>query len=86
MSITHLSSKGQVIIPKAIREAHQWRAGQVFEVIETPEGLLLRDPRPFPATKLDDVAGCLPYTGPTISIEAMDQAIGSGLSEQNDRR
>ena len=85
MAITHISSKGQVIIPKAIREAHHWRAGQTLEVVETPEGLLLRNPRPFPASRLDDVAGCLPYTGLAVSIEEMEQAIAEGARRQNDR-
>ena len=85
MAITHISSKGQVIIPKAIREARHWRTGQTLEVVETSEGLLLRNPRPFPASTLDDVAGCLPYTGPAVSIEEMEQAIVEGARRQNDR-
>jgi bifunctional DNA-binding transcriptional regulator/antitoxin component of YhaV-PrlF toxin-antitoxin module len=30
METTKLSSKGQVIIPKAMRAAHHWDAGQEF--------------------------------------------------------
>ena len=75
MSTTKLSSKGQVIIPKSVREAHDWQAGMTFEICEHEEGVLLRPSRPFPKTKLDEVAGCLAWSGPAISIEQMDKAV-----------
>ena len=75
MSTTKLSSKGQVIIPKSVREAHDWQAGMTFEICEHEEGVLLRPRRPFPKTKLDEVAGCLAWSGPAISIEQMDKAV-----------
>ncbi len=42
METTRLSSKGQVIIPKAVRSAHQWGVGLELEVIEMGDGVLLR--------------------------------------------
>lgn len=36
-----LSSKFQISIPKSIRTARQWRAGQVFAFIPKGEGMLL---------------------------------------------
>lgn len=39
---TRLSSKGQVIIPKAFRDAYNWRPGQEFIVIATGDGLMLK--------------------------------------------
>ncbi|MCC5793652.1 MAG: AbrB/MazE/SpoVT family DNA-binding domain-containing protein [Chromatiales bacterium] len=59
METTRLSSKGQVIIPKAIRDARQWEVGQELTVVETPEGVLLRPSAAFPETSLDEVAGSL---------------------------
>lgn len=59
MDTTRLSSKGQVIIPKAIREARHWEVGQELVVVETPEGVLLKPSATFPPTQLADVAGCL---------------------------
>lgn len=34
-------------------------------------------PRPaaFPRTRIEDVAGCLPYGGPPVSVEEMDAAV-----------
>ena len=66
MPTTRLSSKGQVIIPKAVRAAHSWKPGQEFEVRETSEGVLLRPRRPFPKAELNEVAGCLAYDGPPV--------------------
>jgi AbrB family looped-hinge helix DNA binding protein len=73
-STTVVSTKGQVILPKAIRDERKWPAGTRLVVEETPEGVLLR-PWPFPPTTLEQVAGCLKWDGPTISIEEMDAAI-----------
>jgi len=36
-----LSSKFQISIPKAVRTAKQWRAGQLFAFIPKGEGVLL---------------------------------------------
>lgn len=47
-----LSSKFQICIPKAIRSARRWRAGQVFAFIPKGEGVLL-----VPVPKRDDLAG-----------------------------
>lgn len=59
METTRLSTKGQVIIPKAVREARRWIPGQELEVTVTDDGVLLKPLAPFPETKLEDVAGCL---------------------------
>jgi len=37
MNITRLSSKGQIIIPKAFRDAHGWLPGLEIEVVATDE-------------------------------------------------
>ena len=85
MPTTHLSSKGQVIIPKAVRESHHWRPGQVLEVIVTPDGVLLRSKPPFAPSHLDEVAGSLAYSGPAVSLDEMAQAIAEGVRADDDR-
>jgi AbrB family looped-hinge helix DNA binding protein len=59
METTKLSSKGQVIIPKAVRSARRWEAGQELLVIDTENGVLLMAKAPFETTELGDVAGML---------------------------
>ena len=85
MATTHLSSKGQVIIPKAVRDSHHWQPGQALEVIDTPDGVLLRGRPPFAPSTLDEVAGSLPYSGPAVSLDEMEQAIAEGVREHDDR-
>ncbi|MDR3539031.1 MAG: AbrB/MazE/SpoVT family DNA-binding domain-containing protein [Acetobacteraceae bacterium] len=47
-----LSSKFQISIPKSIRTARQWQAGQVFAFIPKGEGMLL-----MPVPRLEELAG-----------------------------
>lgn len=75
METTKLSSKGQVILPKAIRSTHNWQPGIEFAVEDTPEGVLLRPLKPFKPTSLDAVLGCAEYQGPTKTLEEMEQGI-----------
>ena len=79
---TRLSSKGQVIIPKTIRETYRWAMGQEFIVEDTGEGILLRPKSPFPRTTVEEVAGCLKYSGPPKTLEQMEDAIKKGVQEQ----
>lgn len=75
METTKLSSKGQVILPAAIRAANQWAAGIEFAVEDTGDGVLLRPLKPFAVTTLDEVVGCAGYTGKAHTLEEMDKAI-----------
>jgi AbrB family looped-hinge helix DNA binding protein len=81
MPNTVLSSKGQVIIPKPIRNAHHWQPGQRLEVVDAGEGILLRPAETFPATTLAEVAGCLPYQGKAKTLAEMAEAIRKGARE-----
>lgn len=75
MTTTKLSSKGQVVIPKHLRQSYQWEAGQDLFVIDTGNGILLKAKNPFPETTLDQVAACLKYTGKAKSLEDMEMPI-----------
>lgn len=81
MATTTLSSKGQVIIPKPIRDAHNWKPGQQLEVIESGDGILLKPAEPFPETTLAEVAGCLAYKGRAKTLAEMEEAIAKGVKE-----
>jgi AbrB family looped-hinge helix DNA binding protein len=59
METTRLSTKGQVSLPKGIRVSRAWAPGTVFTIEEVGDGVLLRPAARFPATNLEDVAGCL---------------------------
>ena len=72
---TTVSTKCQVIAPKAIRDKHRWKAGTKLMVEETSDGVLLKPASLFPRTRIEDVYGSAKYAGPPISIEDMDKAI-----------
>jgi len=72
---TTVSTKGQVILPKAIRERRHWAAGTQLIVEETADGVLLRSAPLFAPTRPEDVAGMLAYKGKPKTIEEMDAAI-----------
>ncbi len=78
-----LSTKGQVIIPKPLRTAHNWQAGQKLQFIDTPDGILVKSGSAnFKQTSVDQVAGCLQYKGKAKSIAEMNEAIARGAIEQ----
>src|ERR1700693_272999 len=59
METTRLSTKGQIILPKGIRDSRAWGPGTEFSVEETEEGILLRPAAHFPEANLEEAAGCL---------------------------
>lgn len=87
MLTTKLSSKGQVIIPKEIRNRHHWEPGQELQAIDTDDGILLRLASPFPETTLKEVASCLSYSGKPKTLDEMEEAIKKGArGMKHDRR
>ncbi|OHC63328.1 MAG: AbrB family transcriptional regulator [Rhodocyclales bacterium GWA2_65_20] len=85
METTSLSSKGQVILPKSVREAHRWTPGTRFVVEDAADGVLLRPIAPFPASSLEEVIGCTGYAGPAKSLEEMEAAIAEGARASHGR-
>jgi AbrB family looped-hinge helix DNA binding protein len=75
METVKLSSKGQLVIPKAVRDAFDWRRGMEFCVQPVKEGILLRPTRIFAPTRLRDVLGCVKYGGRRKSVGEMRKAV-----------
>lgn len=71
---TTISTKGQVILPKAVRERREWNAGTRLLVEDTPDGVLLRRVPAFAATRPEEVFGLLPADR-ARSVEEMDAAV-----------
>ncbi len=83
---TVVSTKGQVILPKAIRERHRWTAGTRLVVEETPDGVLLKNVPAFAPRRPEDVRGMLAYKGKPKTLEDMDAAIEAELRRRHARR
>ena len=60
---TTISTKGQVILPKAIRRALRWEAGMRLVVENTLDGVLLKPMPIFVETRPEDVFGRLACNG-----------------------
>lgn len=85
MDTTRLSTKGQIILPKSIRDARDWPPGTEFAIEETSEGILLRPSPRFPATTIDQVAGCLRSGTGVESAQQMRAAIAKEVQRRHDR-
>lgn len=72
---TTVSTKGQVILPKAIRDGKGWRPGQQLVVEETRDGVLLRPASPFAPTRPEEVFGSLSHHGKRLSDEDIEKAL-----------
>jgi AbrB family looped-hinge helix DNA binding protein len=79
MATTLVSSKGQIIIPKAVRDSRQWPPGTRLEVRDTPEGVLLTrltaGPKVPLASGLATIRKLVGYRGPAKSLADMDTAV-----------
>ena len=72
---TTVSTKGQVILPKAVRERRDWSAGTRLLVEDTADGVLLKKAPAFTPTRSEEVFGMLPRRDAPKSVEEMDAAV-----------
>lgn len=74
-----LSTKGQVVIPKDVRDRFDFSAGDRLDVVERHDGVLLRKASTKRGKSIEEVTANLRsivcYNGPPVSIEEMDEAI-----------
>ncbi|MBI4909398.1 MAG: AbrB/MazE/SpoVT family DNA-binding domain-containing protein [Acidobacteria bacterium] len=85
MATTRLSTKGQVILPKSIRDARAWGPGTEFTVEATEEGVFLRPSKQRRRLTFDEVAGMLRYTGPPKTLQEMDEGVKRELERRRAR-
>jgi AbrB family looped-hinge helix DNA binding protein len=72
---TKVSTKGQVVLPKAIRDKRGFGPGAELIVEERPEGVLLRPAPKAGATRYEDVRGSLGPVDRVVSIEEMHEGV-----------
>lgn len=77
---TVLSTKGQLILPKPIRDRLGWDAGTRLVVEDCDGSVTLRLAPAFAPTSLRDVFGCLKSTAPARSIAEMDAGIAAEMA------
>jgi AbrB family looped-hinge helix DNA binding protein len=82
---TTVSTKGQVILPKVIRERRHWGPGTRLLVEDTLDGVLLKAAPIFAPTRPEDVAGMLAYDGPAKTLGEMEAGIAAEVKRRHAR-
>ena len=77
-----LSTKGQLVVPKEIRQRHGWTEGTDLVLEDQGDGVLVRLARQLPETSLEDLIGCTGYKGPTKTLADMEAGIASGARKR----
>ena len=81
MPSTTLSSKGQIVIPKEIREKHDWQFGQLIDMEDRGDYVVMRLMRGFQRTTVADLAQCLTRNGPVFPLSGAE--LGNDTEEVN---
>ena len=75
METVALSSKGQFVLPKSIRDRHHWDIGTEFVVIDRGDEVALKPVKPFAETSFEPLDAPSVYAGRPLSLEEMDRAV-----------
>jgi AbrB family looped-hinge helix DNA binding protein len=84
METVKLSAKGQIVIPKQIRESMHWQAGATFNVVVTGSGLMLMPVPLFEPTTHEQAAGCLHRASRTKLDESDTDAVIRRMAKERD--
>jgi AbrB family looped-hinge helix DNA binding protein len=82
---TTLSTKGQIVVPKAMRDQKRWQAGTRLVLKDTPEGILITPEQAEKIYTVEDIIGILRNDGPRVTIEQMNEAGPKGAVERYQR-
>ncbi|MDD4960561.1 MAG: AbrB/MazE/SpoVT family DNA-binding domain-containing protein [Gallionella sp.] len=66
-----LSSKGQVVIPKEIRDELHWEVGTLITLFSSASGVMLKAVPKKTGRRLEDLIGMLKHDGPALSTEEL---------------
>lgn len=85
---TSLSAKGQVVIPKDVRDALGLVPGQKLDVIRTGNGVLLRPQHQKSGRTTEEILAELrkirpEHIGPPATIEEMDAAVAAMFAAES---
>ena len=84
---TSLSAKGQVVIPKDVRDALGFLPGQKFDVVKSGDGVFLRPQLKKSGRTTDEIMEEIrrirpPHVGPAATIEEMNAAVDAMFANE----
>lgn len=82
---TTVSTKGQVILPKAVRQRLNWDTGTRLTVEDIVDGVILKATPVFSPTQPKEVFKSLPFSGKAKTIEEMNAGILAEARRHHDR-
>jgi AbrB family looped-hinge helix DNA binding protein len=77
MESVALSSKGQFVVPKSIRDRHHWLPGTRLVVIDRGDEVVLKTAEPFAPTNFEAPDAPSVYKGKRLSLADMDRAVAT---------
>jgi bifunctional DNA-binding transcriptional regulator/antitoxin component of YhaV-PrlF toxin-antitoxin module len=86
MTIARFSTKGQLVVPKELRDAYAFTPGSEVEFVPEPDGLKLRLRKPAGVrrTTLAEVSGMLAkhYKGPPLSDDDIKHRLEEAMQRE----
>jgi antitoxin PrlF len=73
-----ITSKGQITLPKAARDAMRLGPGDKVRFFFDHQGYLTV----LPVVPIESARGIIKYSGPPVSVEEMDEAVAEGASQR----
>lgn len=83
--IATISTKGQLVLPKALRDRLKWAPGTRVMLEESGNGVMMRLEPQYSRTTMAEVYGILKYDGPPRTIEDMDAGVLEEAAESHRR-
>lgn len=83
MATATLTTKGQMTLPKSVRDDLKIRPGDKIDIIKQGDSYVLR-PRTVSALSLAGILG-RPPAGRGMTVEEMDEALAGALAEDDER-
>ena len=70
-----ISSKGQIVIPKEVRDNLRWNTGAELLLVMTEQGVMLQTKIQSEKKPVKSLRGFLQHSGETVSTEQLCQAV-----------
>lgn len=81
MAVATVTSKGQVTIPKEVRDDLGIQTGTKLYFVRTSQGYVIKSA----SNSVLRLAGTLKYDGPPVSVEQMDSAVMDEAADRDAR-